>query len=328
MTPSTDTSLPKPGAANPNATLNLQWLGADIVFTHDVFGQYLSFYWESALRHGITAEAMLGKSMEESFTPALYNIYLERVKRILANLVPEKFKFPFCYGEQSFLFELIVSPIIMSNGTATVALVMGRLLSQAVGPHPFEIEEETSSSDRHLDSKQYPRLLNHIARNIRRTLDLTTIWEQTVKGLGKGLGASRCIICPYRGNTDNPPVKLKAVAEYISSPTPLEPMRGLDFKIDDLPYWSQALVTQELIVVEKLDTQSPFGEKSLLVVPACHQNNPNALIVLHQCDRTRPWSPSNSSIPTALTRMASDASVTPTSDRSRGLLLQSVNLRY
>ena len=56
----------------------------------------------------------------------------------------------------------------------------------------------------------YYALLSSVASNIRKTLDLNTIWQQTVGGLGDMLGLDRCLVCDYSKKMQT----LTVVAEY------------------------------------------------------------------------------------------------------------------
>jgi signal transduction histidine kinase len=130
---------------------------------------------------------------------------------------------------------------------------------------------------------QYQKLLSQIARNIRRTLDLDTIWQQTVRGLGEALNVSRCIICNYESSKP----KVQVVAEYCQET--FRSMLGQQLQLSEQPYLRQALETQgEPVVVEQAGVNA-FGQQSVLVVSTCYQNQPNGLIALQQCDRTRRW---------------------------------------
>lgn len=77
-------------------------LGAELVFTQDAAGCYLSFYWQKAKCLGLKPEEIVGHSLNQTFGPVESSAYLERVQRILESLVPERCQCVFCY-EQKFL---------------------------------------------------------------------------------------------------------------------------------------------------------------------------------------------------------------------------------
>ena len=58
--------------------------------------------------------------------------------------------------------------------------------------------------------QSYGERLNQITRNIRWTLDLETIWRQTVDGLGELFAIDHCSICTYEAD----PRTIEVAAEY------------------------------------------------------------------------------------------------------------------
>ncbi len=256
-------------ANSPSGSLPV--LGAELVFTQDFSGRYLSFYWQEAERQGLTNAQVLRRSLSKTFGPVETAPYLERVQRILESLVPERFQCLFRYRKKVFGFDLVISPILPSTGNATTVLVIGRQIEAALEePASRSKESEATFRSIAIRSGQSKKLLTQIARNIRRTLDLDTIWQQTVDSLGEALGASQCIICSYKPER----LQLQVVAEYASEP--VQSMLGLKIPIANDPAFSQALETLEPTVVEQ--SQLPNLQQSMLVVATCYQDQPNGLI--------------------------------------------------
>ena len=143
-------------------------------------------------------------------------------------------------------------------------------------------------------SAQSQKLLLQIGRKIRRTLDLDSIWQQTVNSLGETLGVSRCIICPYESSS----LQVKVAAEYCQEP--FLPMLGMEISLTAAPHFIQALATLEPVVVESFAANDPFGPQSLLVVATAYQEQANGIISLHQSKgrssrkgkTDRPWTQS------------------------------------
>lgn len=127
-------------------------------------------------------------------------------------------------------------------------------------------------------SAQSQKLLLQIGRKIRRTLDLDTIWKQTVNSLGQTLGVSRCVICPYQSSSQ----QVKVAAEYCKEP--FVPMLGMDISLASAPHMIRALETLKPVIVESFGPDDPFGRKSALVVATAYQQQPNGIIKLHRCD--------------------------------------------
>ena len=126
-------------------------------------------------------------------------------------------------------------------------------------------------------SAQSQKLLLQIGRKIRRTLDLDSIWQQTVNSLGQNLGASRCIICPY----ENSSRQLKVAAEYCQEP--FSAMLGTEISLTAAPHFVQALATLEPAIVESFATDDQFARQSVLVVATAYQKQANGIISLHRC---------------------------------------------
>lgn len=254
----------------------LQGLGSELVFTQDASGQYLSFYWQAAQRYGLTNEQVVGLPLGEIFTPIAQEAYREQIQRVLEQRTPERCIHSFCYREHCFPFELIISPILQTNGKATTVLVMGRLLPERAVQTVID-----SLTPLSLDPNQ--KLLTQIARKIRRTLDLDTIRQQTVDSLGKALQVSRCVICSYKPDR----TQVKVEAEYCQEPFPSMLKQKLDLESE--PYLSQALFSHEPVAID-CPGENQFQQKSVLAVSTSYKDEPNGLICLHQCDRCRPWS--------------------------------------
>lgn len=267
-------------AASTNAVPSdfLQGLGSELAFTQDASGQYHSFYWQAAEQHGLKSEQAIALPIEENFCPLALDAYIEQIQRILERRTPERCIHTFGYQEQSFLFELIISPILQADGKATKVLVTGHRLSDESAQPEFELLAP-------LEVNPHQQLLTQIARKIRRTLDLDTICRETVTSLGKALDVSRCIFCSYKPD----PLKVKVEAEYCQEP--FVSMLGQKLELASESYLRQALFSSEPVVVDRIQP-GKYQQQSVLVVSTSYKDEPNGLICLQQCDRHRQWSES------------------------------------
>ncbi len=135
-----------------------------------------------------------------------------------------------------------------------------------------------------LSADHYHKLLTQIAGNIRRTLDLPTIWQQTVQRLGTALEVSRCVICPYK----EPTATVQIVAEYHREAVPS--LLNTEFAIAEHPAIREAIASlTPLAITDTADGIWAAGQ-AVLMAATCYQDQPNGLIVLYQCDRPRTWS--------------------------------------
>ncbi|MER3494454.1 MAG: histidine kinase [Mastigocladus sp. ERB_26_2] len=255
-------------------------LGAELVYTQDGIGRYLSFHWQHCQRFGIDPQQVVDANVDAVFAPVDKVAYLERLQRILTTLVPEKCQYWFRYQEQLIELELIISPILPTLGNPAIAvLVIGRLLQATISETEIEaIAKPATELELALRSQQHQQLVTQITRNIRRTLDLDVIWQQTVDSLGELLRLKRSIICPYQPSNN----KLKVIAEYRQSV--LSSVLGLEVDIAAEPAFARALTTLEPILEE--NPKHPlFGQETMLVVATCYQDQPNGLIAVTLCDK-------------------------------------------
>jgi len=289
MTITANSQLPNLFSQNLEDTANhiegsLPTLGSELVYTQDGSGRYLTFYWQQSEVLGLNPEQIVNNSYEdETFAPVDKVAYLERLHRILESLVPEKFQCWFRYQQDLCELELVICPIMPPLGTAaTTVVVMGRLLQATVeqkqlsnkpkAPTPIELA---------LRSQQHQKLVNKITRNIRRTLDLDIIWQQTVDSLGKALKLERCIICPYQPSSS----KVRVIAEYHQPER--TSMLGLEIDVASEPAFAQALATLEPVVME-VAKYALCPEQKVLVVATCYQDQANGLIALSVCNECCP----------------------------------------
>lgn len=256
---------------------------ADLVFTQDGSGQYLSFYWRDADRYNLQLAQVIGQPIEAVFKPAAVAPYLERVHQVLDYLIPLRFEYPFCFADQYLVFELTVSPILMPHGTATGVVVMGHFLYTSSKGRALELINTLTHINPSLYSDRYEKRLTQVVWKIRRSLDLETIWQQTVEGLGETFGVSRCLICPYQSGSSSATV----VAEYRKPALPA--MLGTEFQISEEIYLSQALTTLKPIACSAAESNTDAPPPSILAIATCYQDQPNGLIILHQTERSRTW---------------------------------------
>ncbi|MEG3438280.1 ATP-binding protein [Pannus brasiliensis CCIBt3594] len=245
---------------------------AEFAYLQANTGQYLDFQWPSAREYGIDPREIVGSFPERSFRPVALETYYERIDRVIDRRIPEQCYCLFEYRGREFPFELIISPVLPERGAVTSVLVMGHRLSVAESPL-------VHSSPFPPAPGPYQKLLTRIARKIRRTLNLETIWQQTVESLGTALEVSRCLIVARDG--DN----LELKAEYREAGYPSLLVGRVDWSLD---YWQRALSGREPVIVE-LPEPDEFQTRSILVVSTFYQDRRNGLICLQQCDRRRYW---------------------------------------
>ncbi len=253
-----------------------QDLGADLVFTQDDSGKYLSFYWQDAVDYGLSDEKIVGSFLEDTFTSVSILEYNHIIKQVLERHIPKRRYCYFKYLNQFFPFELVISPILPPGGKATRVLVMGHRLgkTEISLPHKFRIPVNIYS---------YAKLLVKITKKVSKTLNLATIWQQTVKSIGEALVVSRCNILSY----DETKKQLQVRAEY--SPPLYKSLVGYKLDVESEDYFQQAMSSQSVVIKDRVALNDPFEQKSLLLVSTFYQQKRNGLIWIQQCDRYRQW---------------------------------------
>ncbi|MDM9380787.1 ATP-binding protein [Chlorogloeopsis sp. ULAP01] len=255
-------------------------LGAELVYMQDGAGRYLSFYWQHSQKFCLDPQQVVADAKGEAiFAPVDKVAYLERLQRILTTLVPEKFQCWFCYREQLIELELTISAILPALGSAaTTVLVMGRLLQATVSKAELNVSAPPPTGlELTLRSQHNHQLVTQITRNIRRTLELDVIWQQTVDCLGEALLLKRCIICPYQPPSD----KLKVIAEYRQKE--VKSVLGIEMYAASEPAFAQALATLEPILVQN-PQHLLLEQEKMLIVATCYQDQPNGLIAATLCN--------------------------------------------
>ena len=160
-----------------------------------------------------------------------------------------------------------------------------KLMAQWVGN-----ELERSWSKQALEEQiNQAHLLKRITTEIRSTLSSQQIFQTTVNLIGQTFGVNRCLIYSYTAQIQ-PEVPL--VAEFLED--------GYDSLADfSLPIEEQILAQDSALAILDVYGQDlpettaqlyqQAGLKSLLAVRTSYNNQPNGIIVLHQCDRLRNW---------------------------------------
>lgn len=259
--------------------------GAELIMIQDTAATLVSFRWSA--HEGALKE----------FRPLAIAQYLDHIQHVLAHQTSEQFRWLFQWGEQTLLFDLVMSPVKFPDGSASLVVVTGKQvpsLEASLGETQDEsclIQDVPFSQNEGISSNRYHRLLTQIAWNVRRTLDLPTIWQQTVTGLGNALGLSCCILCPYESPSDT----VRVVAEY--GQDNLASLLDTEFLLKDEPDLTQALTRLQPIrtLTPALDAgaeaKSNEPLQTRLAVATHYLEQPNGLIVMYQCDPSRQWTP-------------------------------------
>ena len=259
-----------------------QHLGAELVFIQDLAGNYLSFWWGKAADYGFkdldsaTAKPERQISLaNEIFAPIDSYAYLKKIRRVIKRRLPEQCYCLFQCGQNSYSFELVISPILPPTGDPQTVLVIGHLLDEV---EMFSFAEHEAPAAIY----SYQKILSQVVHQVRRSLDLSTIYQQTVNNIGSTFGASRCLILANHNNI----TKLSVEAEYYRDEYSSTTKHQIDWYKET--HLQQSLEANYPIAVDLIDPDS-LQRKSVLVTSTNCKSEDNILICLQQCDRYRHW---------------------------------------
>ena len=267
-----------------------QHLGAELVFTQDIAGNYLSFWWSKAQKNELesdrnsslkgncqseTGQNVTQKATSEIFTPVDFAAYLEKIRRVIKRRLPEQCYCLFQCGKTSYSFELVISPILPPKGEPQAVMVIGHLLEEA---EMFSFAEDEAPAAIY----SYQKLLNEVVHQIRRSLDLATIYQQTVDNTGSTFAVSRCLILANHSNLTRLSVEAEYCCEGYGSTTEYQ----IDWRSET--HIQQALLSNHPLAVDLIEPNS-LERKSVLVISTNCSSEDNILICLQQCDRYRHW---------------------------------------
>ncbi|MEO0769648.1 MAG: ATP-binding protein, partial [Cyanobacteria bacterium J06649_4] len=250
--------------------------------THTAEGEILTLHWPQA-EDCIDCQDLAGESVEMLFGPVAVGPYLLKSQQVLKAQAPESFPCVVRCGQQPISFEFLLSPLPLNAmdeaGNPVVGLVgVGR----RVVPEVAQLSDVRFVRDNGSDGSYYA-LFSQVASNIRKTLDLQTIWQQTVNGLGSMLGLDRCLVCDYSQAMQT----VTVVAEYHQAN--LHPCVGKTFDLGLKSDFLDTLQSLEPVIsdFERDEDERPY---TVLTVATCYQNEPNSILVLQQPPH-RPWLP-------------------------------------
>jgi signal transduction histidine kinase len=260
----------------------------NLVFTLDATGHYQSFYWQDADRYGLLAtNHMVGRSIDDPttsrLTPVKPDVYLERLQHVLDHLLADQFSYPFCCGDRYLVFDFTLSPILTPQGQASAVVAIANHMRECDRQQAHQILETLTTPTLMSGTSPYQKPLNQVAWNIRRSLDLEAIWQKTVDGLGKALGLSRCLICPYTATNR----QLQVAAEYRQLGVASMLQHTID--LDNEPVLAQALATREAVMVTTAETPLDKEACTMLAIATTYQDQANGILLLYQFDPTRVW---------------------------------------
>ena len=251
-----------------------------LIVTHTATGELLSLYWPQSADCQ-DCEAIAGQSVESLLGPVAIAPYMARVQQVIKNQQPEEFQCVIRCGHQPISFDFLLSPLPSrqagSDSSETAVVGVGRrILSEVKQRSKVNLSNGSGRGG-------YYELLANVTSSIRKTLDLRTIWQQTVAGLGDMLHLDRCLVCDYSA----PMQTLTVVAEYHQAD--LHPCKGKTYSLSNKPDFVKTIQSLEPVIsdFERGEDDRPY---TVLTVATCYRDDPNSILVLQQPPH-RPWQP-------------------------------------
>lgn len=231
-----------------------------LLFTLDAQGHLVSIGWPLAQSYQINFPAFIGKPIQRLVRNPQGLSSLLQGDRDQVAASAWHWQFPSCQLRGS------VQLMAMSS-TAAACQYMGTLQVDDVMRPPAS----TALSQPLMESQ-----LTQLMWGIRRTLDLETIWQQTLEGLSVILPTAWGMFCAF--SLQEP------VATITTTVTTTEPLPDWapDLPLSNHPGLRTAIQAKQPVLLNSLTASHPSPEQPqpYLVMPTCHQGEPNGVIIL------------------------------------------------
>ncbi|ASC70015.1 signal transduction histidine kinase [Halomicronema hongdechloris C2206] len=281
---------------------NGKFLGvpAQLWFVLDTVGHFITLHWPDAEQWGIDPGILVGQPSVQFLAHGCQTGYRACLERVLTHGQAEWFDGMIAVGNQGLPCQLLLSPLLHPEAPPTQVVGRASLTGTVISandstadsiPGQLPGEEWFRWSQEAIDCAQaqsYAALLNRITRNIRRTLDLDTIWRHTVDGLGAMFCSQRNLVCTYQTGDKTVTVTAESCQQGLT------PWLHQEFSLAQLNYLQRAIASAEPVLA-LTDETHPDGAischpASVLAIATRYQDQPNGIIVLYsQSDRV--WSP-------------------------------------
>jgi signal transduction histidine kinase len=278
--------MPRPAFAStalPLTTAPPVLLGETLRIVHDAQGKVLSLTWPQAENCGLDIAACIGQPIERLLGPIAVTPYLERVRSVLATGAAEQFPCVLRCGSHPICVDFSLE-VLSTNGDGTRQILgVGQSFSKIDSTAALPLAVNAHWHEHLPKLGNYHALAGNISANIRKTLDLQTIWQQTVDGLGQLLDLHRCLVCDYSQEMQT----LTVVAEYHQST--VHPCLGRTYELAHKPDFRETIDTLKPVLSDfaRGETGDPY---TVLTVATCYQDEPNSILLLQQRP-CQPWHP-------------------------------------
>lgn len=256
----------KSGMQNPQVS-PIDSLDSPLVFSLDQQGCLLSLEWPSNQQYGVDLEQYLGCSLAQLIV-APCELNLDALLANGSSTVPVR-------GIWTLQFETyrLTGPASLtrvktteSNYQLIGAVQVCQVARNASGPSPW--------------CQGYRWQLTQLTWDIRQTLDLETIWQQTVEGLSTIFNLEWCGFCPYTLHSTEVTVVAEVTGEQGQN------RYGETFVLRDHPNFLEAIRAKRPVLSRPPGSAADAPE-TLLIAATSHHKEPNGLIFLQSTAETR-----------------------------------------
>ncbi|MEM6423715.1 MAG: ATP-binding protein [Cyanobacteria bacterium P01_D01_bin.128] len=252
-----------------------------LVLIHSATGEVSLMQWPGAVSSGAVLPGYTPK-INTIISEAEFALYWQKVQQVLSSGQKLAFAASLRWGDLAFPFNLEIYPLPGPNGSPEQVMLVGTIKDAAAKKEA--LRESIASDIEHGDSRAAPsdsyclNQLTQITWNIRRTLDLETIWQQTVNGLGTMLSVHRVLIGAYMEESENIDIK----AEYDKTHDAVQGSQRVRHR-SQLPGVDEAIA-----VLQPVIHQLPQTKETILAIATCYQDMPNGVIVIYS-GQPSPW---------------------------------------
>lgn len=259
---------------------------------HDPLGQIVTIHWSPQLVDH--PDCYLHQSIDQLFGSVAIVPYLKRVEQVLADGQSQHFQCVVRCGPHpvGLDFNLSVTEWPKDSGQrylkgqgSLLTVTRGEMMPQHLSTMGIVIDSLCNAeAGLRANLSNYHGVLTSIASNIRKTLELETIWQQTVDGLGTLLDLHRCLVCDYSVAMQT----LNVVAEFHQPE--LQPCLGQTFELTNKTDFRCTINTLKPVLSDFDREDSQDGPYTVLTMATCYRDEPNSVLLL-QMPPERPWHP-------------------------------------
>lgn len=271
------------------ATIN----NSSLQVVHDPDGLIVSINWPHAIQD--ETQHYLHESISQLFGRVATTPYMQRVEQVLADGQPQTFQCVVRRGPHPVGMDFTLNLEELPNqphhkylkGEGSILTVTDAAnMPQQLNTMGIVAEPPSNNAQAGLlaNISNYHGVLTNIASNIRKTLELKTIWQQTVDGLGNLLDLHRCLVCDYSVAMQT----LNVVAEF--QQPELAPCLGQTFELANKADFRCTINTLKPVLSDFEREDNDAGPYTVLTIATCYRDEPNSVLLL-QMPPDRPWHP-------------------------------------